>query len=168
MIRTLALLIVALCLTATSKAGAQDTATVTRTIGLATSLQNEQLDLIAPIWVSQRVVIAPALGIVYGESLGIDVQLGVMARYYFNNGVIAPYIGPKIGVMIFNPENGSGDIDGLAGIMLGGEYYLHPQFSVGLEGQLNVIISGDNSTRFGNPGKMNINTGSAVFATFYF
>jgi hypothetical protein len=147
---------------------AQSSSSADRSIGLGASIQNEQFDIILPIWLGEKFVLAPAVGFLIAEDLGTEVDLGAMARFYFSNGTIAPYIGPKLGAILFSPANGSTTIDVLAGAMLGGEYFLHPQFSLGVEAQLNFIFSGDASTRFGNPGKMNINTGSAVYATLYF
>ncbi|MBI5471531.1 MAG: hypothetical protein HY961_04210, partial [Ignavibacteriae bacterium] len=64
--------------------------------------------------------------------------------------------------------NGDAVVDKLLGGFVGMEYFFHRRFSVGGELQVNVIWSDQSSNRFGNPGKVNINTGSALFATFYF
>ncbi len=47
-------------------------------------------------------------------------------------------------------------------------YFLAESFSLGVEAQLNVSLSGDGSTRFGNPGGTNINSAMGVFAAVYF
>lgn len=52
--------------------------------------------------------------------------------------------------------------------MLGGDYFLSPQFSLGVEAQFNFTISHENSQRFGNPDGTSFNTATAVNAAFYF
>jgi hypothetical protein len=136
--------------------------------GLAASIQGEQLDVAMPIWVSNSVVLAPAVGLVLAEDMGTSISLAAMGRFYFREGIARPYAGLRLGAFLTSPEEGESTTDILAGPMLGGEVFLQENFSVGVEAQLNFIFSDDMSLRFGNPGKMNISTGSAVMATFYF
>jgi hypothetical protein len=153
----------------TSVTSAQTTPmAVSGDVGIAASLQDEQLDVILPIWVADNFVLAPALGFVMAEDFGTDLSIAAMARYYFRKSQVSTYIGPKIGAILFSPESGSSTTDLLVGAMLGGEFFLASQFSLGVEVQLNAFFADDASTRFGNPGKMTINTGSAVYATMYF
>jgi len=56
----------------------------------------------------------------------------------------------------------------LAGLNFGGEYYISEHFSVGIEAQGNLTKSDKNSGRFGNPGGVNINLATMIFATMYF
>jgi hypothetical protein len=56
----------------------------------------------------------------------------------------------------------------VAGLALGGEYFLAPRFSVGVEAQLNGAFPAEESSRFGMRGSRTINTATAVNATFYF
>src|SRR6187402_3088199 len=76
---------------------AQSSGSADRSIGLGASIQNEQFDIILPIWLGEKFVLAPAVGFLIAEDLGTEVDLGAMARFYFSNGTIAPYIGPKLG-----------------------------------------------------------------------
>jgi hypothetical protein len=46
--------------------------------------------------------------------------------------------------------------------------FFDPHFSIGVEAQMNVRSSDNDSSRFGNPGGTNFNTGSAVTANIYF
>lgn len=50
----------------------------------------------------------------------------------------------------------------------GAEYFFDDQLSLGIEAQLNFSKSADNSGRFGNPGGLNANTATMLFATIYF
>jgi hypothetical protein len=59
-------------------------------------------------------------------------------------------------------------IDILGGLAFGGEYFLTDNFSFGVEAQGNLTKSDENSFRFGNPGKINFNTGTMISATIYF
>lgn len=137
-------------------------------VGIAASLQGEQLDVILPIWLGDNFVLAPAVGLVMADGLGTDLRLAAMARFYLRKSTVSTYIGPKIGAILFSPTSGSSTTDILVGGMLGGEYFLTSQFSLGAEVQLNAFFADDASVRFGNPGKTSINTGSAVYATLYF
>lgn len=137
-------------------------------VGIAASLQDEQLDIILPIWAGESFVLAPAVGFASIGNLGTDLRLAAMARFYLRKSTVSTYIGPKVGAILFSPSSGSSTTDILVGGMLGGEYFLTSQFSLGAEVQLNAFFADDASVRFGNPGTTSINTGSAVFATVYF
>ena len=67
-----------------------------------------------------------------------------------------------------SPKDSKGTTDFLAGITLGGEYFIHPQFSFGIEAQLNATFSDNSSYRFNNPGGTNLNTATAILANIYF
>lgn len=137
-------------------------------LGIAASMQGEQLDIAVPIWLSEGFVLAPAVGAVIAEEIGTSISLAIMGRGYLKRGIVRPYAGARIGAFLTSPDAGESTTDILAGPMLGGEVFIHEEFSVGVEAQLNFVFSDDNSLRFGNPGGMTISTGSAVFATFYF
>jgi hypothetical protein len=53
-------------------------------------------------------------------------------------------------------------------VAFGAEYFLSDSFSFGVEAQGNLTKSDENSSRFGNPGGVNFNTGAMVSATVYF
>lgn len=146
---------------------AQETAS-TSGIGLSASLQEGQFDILIPIWFSNSFSLAPAVGLASAEDGGSDIRLAIVPRYFFYKRDFAPYIGAKFGVLLASPENGTSTTDMLIGLAGGGEYFLDPHFSLGVEGQFNILMSDENSVRFGNPGKMNMNTAAAVFATVYF
>lgn len=137
-------------------------------VGLSALLQSSQFDIQMPIWISNSLVIAPAIGLVWAEDAGSDVRLAISARYVPHREKLAPYVGLRIGMLKASPAQGTGTTDVVVGLMGGGEYFLSDQFSLGVEPQLNLTISDEKSTRFGTPGKKNLNTGAAVFATIYF
>lgn len=66
------------------------------------------------------------------------------------------------------PDDGDPITDYIVGLLGGGEYFFSANFSVGIEGQLNISISDENSSRFSNPKGTNVNTASVIFATIYF
>ena len=141
---------------------------VTRTSGLSASFQESQLDIIIPFWMGQKVIFAPAIGVVYVEDGGKDIGLGVVLRLYTRMTRISPYLGGRIAALIYDPEGQESITDMLYGILYGGEFFLVPQFSIGIEAQLNFIQSNKKSSRFGNPGGLNVNTATAVIANVYF
>jgi len=97
-----------------------------------------------------------------------DIRLGIVPRFFFSRDKVAPYIGGRIGLMWRNSNTGWSEPDWLIGGAFGGEYFVDQHFSLGIESQVNLTISNTNSSRFGNPGKKNINTATAFFATVYF
>ena len=161
---SLVLAIVSTCCSYRS-ARAQDTV---RTVGIAASLQGVQSDILVPIWLSDHVVLAPSVGLLTASSISTDLAIGLNVRYYFSNHQFAPYTGLRFGELIALPENGSSVSDMIVGVMLGGEYYLHPRFALGVEAQLTFAKSAGSSNRFGNPGGTNVSTGTALLATYYF
>ena len=149
------------------RAAAQDSLRAGR-VGMSASVQSGQFDVLVPIWLSSQFSISPAVGIAWAEDNGSDVRIGVVPRFFFNTGKIAPFIGGRIGLLHSSPKSANVSTDWIVGLAGGGEYFLDEHFSFGVESQLNLLISDVESTRFGNPGKYTINTGAAVFATIYF
>ncbi len=140
-----------------------------RNVGLATSIQSEQAAISMPIWTGKKVTIAPSLGIVYREEVGSDLALGLLFKFYTRTPKkITPYIGARVGALINSPEVGEGQTDWLLGVAFGGDYFLDDDFSLGVEAQLNLTKSDENSLRFGSPDGITINTGAAVTAAVYF
>ncbi len=137
-------------------------------IGASASLQDLQLDLNIPIWVGEQTVIAPSLGLVSISDRATDWGIGTAVRAYYNDKKVSPYAGARFGYFIFSPKNGDTITDFLFGLILGGEYFLDPRFSIGGELQLNITKSGEFSNRFGNPDGTNINTATAAYLTIYF
>jgi len=137
-------------------------------VGLTASVQASQFDMLLPIWITNHFSIAPAFGLLWADEQGSDVHIGLEPRFFFRKDKVAPYVGLKGGLLIASPENGESVTDGIVGLAFGGEYFLDDSFSFGIESQLNVTLSSERSTRFGNPGKANASTAAAVFATVYF
>lgn len=141
----------------------------TRTWGVSASIQENQFDILFPIWTGENNVIAPSVGAIYIEDSGTDLRLGLLDRIYFNaTKSLKPFLGLRAGVLLSLPDGGDNATDFIIGLLGGGEYFFSNHFSVGVEAQLNMSISDENSNRFGNPGGTNINTATAIFATIYF
>jgi hypothetical protein len=139
------------------------------TVGLSTAIQESQFDILLPMWLSNRVVLAPAFSAVWVEDGGQDISLGFNLRKYDDpRRKVTPYYGGRFGALMNMPKGGDTVTDYLFGVMLGGEFFLVRQFSFGIEAQINATFSNRNSTRFGNPGGVNINTGSVFVANIYF
>lgn len=146
-------------------------------IGLSGTLQGSQFGVQVPIWVGEKVVLAPAFEFKYAEKVGTDIGFALAPRFYFQKKTISPYVGIRVGAIInipysypipFLSEEEDSTYDFLGGLAFGGEYFVGDQFSLGVEMQANLTKSDPQSNRFGNPGKININTGTMLSATIYF
>ncbi len=145
----------------------------TRKIGLSAIFQGNQYGIAAPIWVGKKYVVEPNLSIRSAQSIGSVFGLGVVQRFYFNEKTLAPYAGVTVGSLISIPSinaipKSEKQVDILAGVSIGAEYFLGPQFSFRVEAQANFTKSGENSNQFGNPGNVNFNTGTLLSASIYF
>jgi hypothetical protein len=140
-----------------------------RTAGLSALMQEGQFDIMLPYWLDDKTVIAPAIGMQYVQDAGTDVAVGFAFKCYSTIKRVTPYYGVRIGVMAaFAEGEGESKTDLLAGLLYGAECFVLPQFSIGIEAQLNLTKSADNSSRFGNPGGINVNTAAALLASIYF
>jgi hypothetical protein len=142
-------------------------------IGLTGSIQGDQLGILVPIWLGEKFVLAPAFQINYAETIGTDIGIGVVPRFYIKKETLAPYIGFKFGAMINKPSSDNSidnetKTDIIGGVAFGGEYFIGDNFSLGVEAQGNVTKSGENSNRYGNPDGFNFNTATMISATIYF
>ncbi|MEM1041511.1 MAG: hypothetical protein AAGI91_02675 [Bacteroidota bacterium] len=142
--------------------------------GLSASVQGGQFDILVPVWSGERLAIVPSIGLNFGQDVGTDVRGGLAARFYQRRSQIAPYFGLRTAVLFFIPADSEFGpdrdtaVDFLVGAAYGAEAFLLPKLSLGVEAQLNLTVSGEESARFGNPGNLNVNTAAAVFATVYF
>jgi hypothetical protein len=138
-----------------------------RKVGLSAGFYNDQTDIMLPVWVSPKIVLAPSVSALWVEDGGTDLGFGIAFRFYHHINKVSPYFGARLGVLVLSPKGRDSVADFVSGVMLGGEYFLCPQFSLGIEAQVNATFSNDQSSRFGNPGGMNINTGSVIIASIY-
>ena len=136
--------------------------------GLTASLQDNQLDILIPIWINDKINISPGVSFIYIEDYKKDYSICLIPHFYLNRNKVSPYIGARAGVLISSPKFNNSTTDYILGLCSGGEYFIDEHFSFGVEAQLNASISDKNSNRFGNPGGMTINTGMAIFGTIYF
>ncbi|KAB2881252.1 porin family protein [bacterium] len=142
---------------------------IQRKIGLSTSLQKEQLDISIPIRTSEYFVLAPSLKVIYVEDAGTEFGFGASVKRYFRNTKVAPYVTGR--ASLFGLESKTDDsswLDFGFGLGLGADYFFDPNFSIGIEAQVNSTVSDKNSYRFGNPGGTNVNTATAITASIYF
>lgn len=144
-----------------------------RTVGITASIQQSQLGILVPIWVGPKVSISPGLDIAYAQTVGTDLGIGVVPKFYLKAEKLSPYFSMRAGA-IFNIPSSDNEIqdetkvDILAGLGFGAEYFFDEHFSMGVEAQANFTFSDESSDRFGNPDGMNFNTAAAVTASIYF
>lgn len=166
----LILLAVVTCALLWGSAVAQGAASDTK-VGISAVVQSEQLDIMLPVWLSEKMVIVPSLGFVGVSDAYTDLAVGLALRFNArrHDAKAVPYGGGRIVVLQYSPEGpADGATDFIFGPFVGGEYFLDDHFSLGVEAQLNISKSDENSLRFGNPDGTSINTATAVMATFYF
>lgn len=137
-------------------------------VGVSAEIQTQQMDFLLPIFVNDWVSLAPAVGVVNISDKYTDLSLGLLMRYHLFTESVTPFIGARFGTLLYIPDEGDMISDLIIGPSFGGEYYFNENFSVGIELQLNVVLSGEKSMRFSNPDGTNINTATALFATIYF
>jgi len=131
------------------------------TVGIRASFQGSQSNLAFPIWASERVSIAPVVGLSYVEDQSTTVNFGLKPRFYQSLGNnFASYLGLAGLVQYTSPDVGDNETDFLVGVNGGGEYFLDEHFSIGVEGRLNFIIA--------DQGSNGLQTGAAVSASYYF
>lgn len=130
-------------------------------IGLSASFQGNQTNLMLPIWTTDDIVIAPVFGIVHESDSFTTLNLGVKPRFYRDLGTnFASYIGFQGLLQYTSPQVGDEITDFLLGANGGGEYFFNPHFSVGVEGQLNLLIRDNDDNRLA--------TGAAITGSYYF
>ena len=56
-----------------------------RTIGISASIQESQFGIMLPIWLDDRLVLAPAFEIKSVENVGADYAFALIPRYYFTH-----------------------------------------------------------------------------------
>ncbi|HLR25431.1 MAG TPA: hypothetical protein VK112_06155 [Fodinibius sp.] len=130
-------------------------------VGIMASLQSEQTNIKLPIWASERIVIAPVVGISHVDDNYTQFNVGINPRFYQSLGNdFATFIGVQGLLQHTSPEQGDNDSDFLLGASGGGEYFLDEHFSLGVEGQLNFLIEDSSNNAFA--------TAAAITGTFYF
>ncbi|MBN2424036.1 MAG: hypothetical protein JXR46_16310 [Calditrichaceae bacterium] len=137
-------------------------------IGISAAIQNDQFEIQLPIRTSSYFLIAPSISFISIGDDAKDFQLGLSNRIYISPKKVSTYAGARIGVLFNIPKNADSVIDYTFGISGGAEYYFDKNFSIGIEGQLNVSKSDDKSVRFASPGEFIINTATVILATIYF
>ena len=134
--------------------------TAVRKVGISASLQDNQIDVLVPIWMGSQFSLSPVFGMIWTGGTGADLHIGIVPRFFLSTEKVAPYLGARLAVLQTLPAAGSGTTDWLVGGAFGGEYFVDRHFSIGIESQLNLTISDVNSSRFGNPGKEESQYGS--------
>jgi hypothetical protein len=136
--------------------------------GISALISGGQLDIIFPIRVTSKTIVAPSLGYVFVGDLGSDYRIGAIARFYLSDNEVSPFIGFRGGAIFGSRIRTDNMTDGIVGLLGGAEYFINRSISAGVEAQVNATFSGTNSSRFGNPGKTNVNSATAIYATIYF
>lgn len=136
---------------------------ITRKFGLTGFFQGGQTTILVPLWLGDRLTVAPGFSLLWVEGGTTNIGWQVTPRLYFSMNRIAPYISGTVGV-ILNMPNGGGDTTSLIlGVGFGGEYFINPKFSMGVEARLNGAV-----TDISGANNLSITTATAVHANVYF
>lgn len=149
------------------------------TVGLSATFQGQQLGIMLPVFLDSTIVIAPTIDFIYAEKTAIDLSAGIKFRNYSGANKVRPFWGLNLGLFYNIPQGTTYNVYGqeidkesttdfFAGIAGGGEYFIDQNFSIGIEVQGNMTKSNENSMRFGNPGGINFNLGTMLYANIYF
>ncbi len=138
---------------------------VTRSFGLTGSLQGGQTTILVPLWLGDMLTLAPGFSLRWVDGGTTNIAVQVTPRLYFDMNRIAPYITGTIGVMFNMPNVGANTTNLMLGIGLGGEYFINPKFSMGVEAGLMGMVSNINVS--GARTSM-VNSATAVHANVYF
>lgn len=103
---------------------------------------------------------------------GSELRAGVSVLYHLSNATISPYVGVE-GLFTTNTEAGIFTTEPdptnalTASLVVGGEYFVHPMFSVGVKAQLGVKLDLERDIPV-TPSKTSLFTATAVTARLYF
>ncbi len=136
---------------------------MTRKFGLTGSVQGAQTTILVPLWLGDRLTVAPGFNLIWVDGGTTNIGLQVTPRIYLDMNRIAPYITGTVGVRLNMPNAGSDTTDLMLALGLGGEYFINPKFSFGVEALLNGSI-----TDISGADILSITTGTAVHANIYF
>ena len=136
---------------------------MTRKFGLTGSVQGGQTTILVPLWLGDRLTVAPGFSLLWVDGVTTNIGLQVTPRLYLDMDRIAPYITGTVGVRL-NMPNAAGDTtDLMFALGFGGEYFINPKFSFGVEALLNGFI-----TDISGADIFSITTATAVHANVYF
>lgn len=140
---------------------AQGSKSSPRKYGIAASLQGGQTQIIIPIWIGNKMVVAPNIALAMVSSVSTTISPGVTFRFYMKKiQRITPYVGFGGGASIFSPSGGGASsttllINGL----WGAEFFMHSKFSFGVEAGIGVTKPKGSGTK--------ISTGTGVLVNIY-
>ncbi|MEE9465744.1 MAG: hypothetical protein V3W14_09270 [Candidatus Neomarinimicrobiota bacterium] len=140
------------------------------TKGMATVVGQGQGQVYLPMWTSDKTAVIPSAGLRTLTNGWTEITLGIGARLYRpQTDKLYPYAGLAVGATasVYSwAEEFYFDYTG--SVLLGGEYFLSHQFSVGIESQLNMDVITE-STLWGRPHDgISLRLVSVAYLTLYF
>ena len=148
----LMLFLLLICSNASAQQSQQQT--INRSFGLGAYFNESQAIFLIPLWVSGKMAIVPNFGFIHQAQKdpfpsSTLIDFGVMLRFYQKMARVAPYFAVGTKYQVANIENGgsgsTNSIDIMGCLAFGGEFFLHNQFSIGIEAALNVLFPDDNT-----------------------
>lgn len=140
------------------------------TRGMATVAGQGQGQIYLPMWTSGKTAVIPSAGLRTLTNGWTEITVGIGARLYRPQiDKLYPYAGLFVGTTasVYSwAEEFYFDFTG--GVRLGGEYFLAPQFSVGIESQLNMDIMADSNLWARPQDGISVRLVSTAYLTLYF
>ncbi len=136
---------------------------MSRKYGLTASIQGGQGTILIPLWLGNKLTLAPGVGLNYVKNGTTNLTLMLAPRFYLDMRRIAPYLSLQGSATLNMPKVGGNTTNATIGAGFGGEYFLNAMFSFGVEAQLNVSI-----TDVGGANGLAASTSAGVHANVYF
>lgn len=99
--------------------------------------------LTVPIWATEQLVLEPSVSFWTLKDDATVWRLGGAFEYHFADGRISPFVGGRITLVNFSPDEGDGFTDWLISPIGGAEVFVLDQFSLGGEVSLNFYMAED-------------------------
>ena len=97
--------------------------------GMSVSIQGKQLDIMLPIWFSQRGVITPMFNVARASDGVTDFAIGLGVRSNFSSDKVVPFAGARVKMFGLN-TNSDSYFDFVVGPILGAECFMDEAFSI--------------------------------------
>lgn len=130
------------------------------TWGLRASIQGESAVIMLPYRLNENTTVSPLLGFAWVEDDSTTIQIGAHTQRYLSTASrFANYVGFKAAALHFAPDEGDSDTSFLLGAFFGGEVFMSPRISVGVEAGLDLELGSDQNA---------LSTATSAFLTYYF
>ena len=130
------------------------------TWGLRASIQVDSTVVMLPYRLNENTTISPLLGFEWIEDESTTILIGAHSQRYLNTSSrFANYIGFKAAALNISPDGGDSETNFLLGAFIGGDVFMSPRISVGVEAGFDLAIGSDQNA---------LSTATSALLTYYF